>query len=130
MPAIVTARRGSYNSDTLTKHKPDRRATVNRRINGTPARVEDAQAIAVEALAFLATDDERLGRFLALTGLSPDTIRAAAASPGFLVAVLDHLAEDESMLVAFSANAGRDPAAVAKARAVLAGPIADGMREG
>ena len=103
---------------------------MNRRIGGTSARADDAQAIAVEALAFLATDDERLGRFLALTGLSPDTIRAAAASPGFLVAVLDHLAEDESMLVAFSANAGRDPAAVARARAVLAGPLADGLREG
>ncbi len=103
---------------------------MNKRIGGSAARAADAQAIAVEALAFLASDDERLSRFLALTGLSPDTIRAAAASPGFLVAVLDHLAEDESMLVSFSANAGRDPAAVAAARAVLAGPFADGLREG
>ncbi len=108
---------------------------MNRRVGDAAARAlrpggADAQAIAVEALAFLASDDERLGRFLALTGLSPDTIRAAAASPGFLVAVLDHLAEDESMLLAFSANAGRDPAAVVAARASLAGPLAFGLREG
>ncbi len=78
----------------------------------------------MEALAYLASDVERLGRFLALTGLSPDTIRAAAASPGFLAAVLDHLAEDESLLVAFAANADRDPSEVLAARARLGPPTA------
>ena len=101
-----------------------------KRPNGATGRAVDATAIALEALAFLAADLERLGRFLALTGLSPDTIRAAAASPGFLAAVLDHLAEDESLLVAFAANAGRDPADVLAARARLAPPTALGLREG
>jgi len=100
------------------------------RPGGTAARAVDAPAIAVEALTFLAADGDRLERFLALTGLSPDTIRAAAASPGFLVAVLDHLADDESLLLAFAANAGRDPAEVLAARARLGPPRPDGLREG
>ena len=97
---------------------------------GAAGRAVDSSAIAVEALAFLASDVERLERFLALTGLSPDTIRAAAASPGFLAAVLDHLADDESLLVAFAANAGRDPTEVLAARARLGPPAALGLREG
>jgi hypothetical protein len=51
-----------------------------------------AEDIAVKALTLLIRDQERLARFLALTGLGPDTIRAAAGSPGFLRAVLDHVA--------------------------------------
>lgn len=90
----------------------------------------EAEAIAVEALGFLASDVERLGRFLSLTGLAPDTVRAAAGSPGFLAAVLDHLAQDESLLLVFAAHAGRPPQTVLRARDVLAGPLAEGLREG
>jgi hypothetical protein len=86
----------------------------------TPSRTE-AEAIAVAALAYLASDAERLGRFLAVTGLAPATIRAAAAEPSFLAAVLDHLAGDESLLIAFAASQAQDPARIAAARAVLAG---------
>ena len=63
---------------------------------------------------------ERLGRFLALTGLNPQTIRAAAHEPGFLMAVLDHIAAEDALLVAFAADSGLDPARVAQAREVLA----------
>jgi hypothetical protein len=80
---------------------------------------EAAEALAVEALGFLAADEERIERFLSLAGLNPSTLRAAAAEPGFLAAVLDHLASDESLLMAFAANAGRAPASVASARAAL-----------
>ncbi len=99
-------------------------------MNKTGKSAADAQALAVDALAFLAADLERLGRFLSLTGLAPDTIRQAARSPGFLVAVLDHLAQDDSLLLAFAGNAGHDPRAVLAARAALAGPHAEGLREG
>ncbi|MHB2165944.1 DUF3572 domain-containing protein [Alsobacter sp. R-9] len=99
-------------------------------MNKRGAGQAESEAIAVEALGFLASDAERLDRFLALTGLSPETIRAAAGTPGFLAAVLDHLAQDESLLVAFAANAGRNPQAVLDAQARLAGPLAHGLREG
>lgn len=84
----------------------------------------DAEAIAIAALGFLASDPERLGRFLSLTGLGPETLRAAAAEPRFLADVLAHLAEDESSLLAFAANAGYAPEAVARAAVQLAGPSA------
>ncbi|HRK25590.1 MAG TPA: DUF3572 family protein, partial [Beijerinckiaceae bacterium] len=61
----------------------------------------DPEALAIDALGFIAGDAERLGRFLALTGLGPGTLRAAAADPAFLIRVLDYLAEDESALIAF-----------------------------
>ena len=82
----------------------------------------DPEALAIEGLSFLATDAERLGRFMAMSGIEPDTLRAAAGEPGFLVAVLDHLLADESLLLAFAANAGHAPERIATARARLAGP--------
>ena len=65
--------------------------------------------LAIEALAFLAGDETRLERFLAVTGLGPHNLRRAAADPGFLASVLDYLAGDERVLVAFAAETGRRP---------------------
>ena len=82
---------------------------------------EAAEALAIQALNFLATEPERLGRFLALSGLGPESIRAAATESGFLAGVLAHLGEDETLLVAFAAEAGVKPAEVDRARRLLAG---------
>ena len=82
---------------------------------------EAAEALAIQALNFLATEPERLGRFLALSGLGPESIRAAATESGFLAGVLAHLGEDETLLVAFAAEAGIKPAEVDRAHTVLAG---------
>lgn len=84
------------------------------------AAKEAAERLAIEALGFLAQDGERLGRFLSLTGLGPGDLRQAAATPGFLTGVLDHVLEDESLLLAFAANAGIEPGHVMRARSVLA----------
>lgn len=87
---------------------------------GTQTQSGD-EALAITALTFLASDAERLGRFLSVTGLGPETLRQAAARPGFLVAVLDYLATDETLLLAFAANAGLAPEAVADAHRRLGG---------
>jgi hypothetical protein len=79
----------------------------------------DAEAIAIGALSFLAGDPERLGRFLAVTGLGPDTLRAAAAETGFLAQVLHYLAQDEALLLAFAANGGHRPDRVSQAHQAL-----------
>jgi len=50
---------------------------------------EAAESLAIQALSFIAQDPERLGRFLALTGIGPAEIRSAAAEPGFLTGVLE-----------------------------------------
>lgn len=83
--------------------------------------MEGAERLAVAALGFLARDEGRLARFLAETGLGPQTLRSAAASPGFLAGVLAFVERDEPMLVAFAAEAAVGPESVGQARAVLAG---------
>src|SRR5215469_13239668 len=77
---------------------------------------EAAEAIAIQALSFIAEESERLGAFLAASGIAPDAVRDAARAPGFLTGVLDHMLADESLLVAFADSAGIDPASIARAR--------------
>jgi hypothetical protein len=84
-------------------------------------RRDAAESLAVQALTFLAGDPERLARFLALTGIGPGQIRAAAATPGFLAGVLDHVASDEALLMAFAGEAGVEPGEIERARLALAG---------
>jgi hypothetical protein len=80
-----------------------------------------AEGLAIAALGFIAGEPERLGRFLAITGIGPDSIRAAAREPQFLLGVLDHLAADEPLLLAFAAENAIDPGEVIKARDTIAG---------
>jgi hypothetical protein len=83
---------------------------------------EAAAQTAIEALAWLAADEERLERFLAICGLGPQNLRQAAAEPGFLAAVLDYFVSHEALLVDFAGDTGRRPEEVARAHAVLRGP--------
>ena len=86
---------------------------------------EDAETLALRALGFLASEPERLEPFLAVTGLGPSTLRAAAQEPGFLAAVLDHIAGNDSLLLEFAGNLSLNPEIIAQARAALAGPAPD-----
>lgn len=88
---------------------------------------EAASALAIEAFAYLAEDPTRIGRFLATSGIEPETLRHAATQPDFLSGVLNFIAEDETLLVAFAAQIGVGPAEVDRARRTLAG--ADWERE-
>ena len=83
---------------------------------------DNAEALAIQGLGFLASDMERLEPFLSLTGLQPANLRAAAAEPGVLAGVLDYLAGNEKLLLLFAAETGSDPTAVLRARDALAGP--------
>ena len=85
-----------------------------------PLAVEVAEILAIQALGFIAQDEERLGRFLALTGMGPDKIREAAREPHFLVGVLSYVSGDEHLLLAFAGHAGIDPGTIAVARQALA----------
>ena len=80
-----------------------------------------AEQLAIAALGFIADEPERLGRFLAMTGLGPGSLRNAAHEPNFLAGVLDHVAADETLLVAFAAQHEVDPDAVMRARDELGG---------
>jgi hypothetical protein len=86
---------------------------------GTSLTQEAAEGLAVQALTFIAGEAERLGRFLAVTGIGPAEIRAAAAEPGFLTGVLEYLAADDRLLTEFAGQVGADPTDIGKALAAL-----------
>jgi hypothetical protein len=88
---------------------------------GSPLTTEAAEGLAIQALTFLAGEPERLGRFLAATGIGPTEIRAAASEPGFLAGVLEYLAADDRLIASFAAETGLDPADVARAHEALGG---------
>ena len=91
------------------------------RMSGAEQRQAAAEELAIAALGFIAAEPERLGRFLAVTGIGPEAIRQAARQPHFLVGVLDHVAGDERLLMAFAAESAIDPNDVIPARDTLAG---------
>jgi len=99
--------------DILRKRK---RMALNKR--DSPDR-EAAESLAIQALAYLAGEPERLGRFLALSGLGPEQVRRAAAEPGFLAGVLEYLSSDESLLLGFADHARVAPAQISRAQAAL-----------
>ena len=84
-----------------------------------PYSPETAEMLAVQALAFIAEDNGRLGGFVGSTGIAVQSIRDAASEPDFLTGVLEHILADENLLIAFADSAGIDPAEVARARQAL-----------
>ncbi|MEF2072414.1 DUF3572 domain-containing protein [Consotaella aegiceratis] len=85
-----------------------------------PIDREEAELVGVRALQFVASDPQLLGRFLALSGLEADQLRARVREPGFFAGLLDFLLNHEPTLLAFSADAAIDPQVVRRARAALA----------
>jgi hypothetical protein len=77
---------------------------------------DEADAIALQGLAFLAEDE---ARFLAITGMDPAGLRDRVGTPELNRAVLEHLAGDESLLLVFAATSGIDPERIAPAIAAL-----------
>ena len=88
---------------------------------GSSPAIDAAETIAAQALGFIASDNARLGRFLAESGLGPENIRHAAADPAFLPALLDFILAHEADLLDFAAHLGIDPKHIAAARALLPG---------
>ncbi|WP_414692913.1 DUF3572 domain-containing protein [Pararhizobium sp.] len=84
--------------------------------------VTPAEETAIAILAWLANEPELLGRFLALTGTDPASLRHAAADPGFLAGVVDFLMGHEPTLLSFCEATGTPPEQVVRAHAVLSGP--------
>jgi hypothetical protein len=83
--------------------------------------IDDAQALAINSLVFLAGDDELLSRFLALTGITADQIRSAASEPGFLAGVLQFYLAHEPTLMRYCEATETDPALFQEALRLLPG---------
>jgi hypothetical protein len=86
-----------------------------------PGGREDAESLAVQALTYLAGDPDRLGRFLAVSGLGADQVRLAAGEPGFLAGVLEYVSSEESLLLDFAEDVQIDPVEVGRAQTLLSG---------
>lgn len=80
---------------------------------------EEAEIVALHALAWLLGDTERRERFQALTGLDAATLRARAGSRDLLTATLAHLAAYEPDLIACADAIDITPAMMAQSLALL-----------
>ncbi|HVJ34225.1 MAG TPA: DUF3572 domain-containing protein [Terriglobia bacterium] len=85
-----------------------------------PAR-PDGETIALQALVFLVEDEERLSRFLGLTGMEMTALRGLATDKAGLGAVLDYLLNWEPLLLEFAASLDLPPEAILRARRDLPG---------
>jgi hypothetical protein len=84
-----------------------------------PDTNHNADALALQALAWTLADDDRARRLLDLTGLEPGELRARAAEPVVLAAALGFLEAREADLVAAAEALGVRPEALVRARAAL-----------
>ena len=81
-----------------------------------------AEIVAIQALSFIAGEPERLGAFLAETGIGPETLRTAAADPRFLSNVLDFVMRDDATVKAFADASQLHPTNIAAAHQALNDP--------
>ena len=89
-------------------------------INSSEDSVKDPSGVALAALAWILSDTPRAERFLALTGLSPETLRAGIGDPAMHRAVLEFLCAHEPDLVAAADSLGLEPARLAAMRERIA----------
>jgi hypothetical protein len=85
----------------------------------TGTNPNEAEAIALAALAATLTDARRAERFLSLTGLSPDGIRLRLEDRALLAACIGFLEGHEPDLLAVAEDIGTTPDALIQARAAL-----------
>jgi hypothetical protein len=62
---------------------------------------EAAETVALQALAWLAGNEDLLPVFLGSTGASESDLRSRMSSPDFLLSVLDFLMMDDAWVIAF-----------------------------
>lgn len=87
----------------------------------TRLSVAEAENIALQAFVFLANDEERLQRFIGLSGFDVANAREAASAPGFLAGVLAHYLNDEASILAFSDAENLHPLSIALAYRIIPG---------
>jgi len=74
------------------------------------------EAIALHALGWTLADERRADRFLALTGLTPETLRASLDEPATLAAALRFLEAHEPDLIACAEAIGVAPSDLPETR--------------
>ena len=108
-------------SNQIRDHKLTERQTRPLKKPDQNAR-EVAEIVAIQALSFLAGEPERLGAFLAESGIGPETLRKSATDPLFLASVLDFILRDDDTVKAFAKASKLHPTNIAAARQALGDP--------
>ena len=84
-------------------------------------KAENAEIIALQALAWLLANEQEMNTFMGQTGLDQAALRSGAGDAAFLGGVLDHILAEEVRLMAFVGDAGLKPDMPARARTALPG---------
>lgn len=82
---------------------------------------EQAEAVALRALAHIAGDERALQGLLAQTGLDGKDLAQAPGDPVMLAGILDFLLADEMLAVDFCQAQSLDPTLLGRARRALPG---------
>ncbi|MEL7047664.1 MAG: DUF3572 domain-containing protein [Pseudomonadota bacterium] len=83
--------------------------------------LDAAEAIALEAVNFLAQDPARLAHFLQETGMGPADLKQSITEKSFQAGVLTHLMADEQLLLTFTSGRGIEPEIIERAQGMLSG---------
>ena len=89
------------------------------------SRRDSAETLALQALSWLAGNEDLLPVFMGATGASVHDMAARAAEAAFLASVLDFLLMDDAWVIAFCDEAGLRYEAPLQARAWLPGGEAE-----
>lgn len=84
-------------------------------------RQDQAETVGLQALAWLAADDELFGTFLGASGAGASDVAEAAGRPEFLGAVLDFVMMEDAWVMAFCDAGGLGYTVPMAARAALPG---------
>jgi hypothetical protein len=81
----------------------------------------DPETLALRVLAHVAQDQDLLPRFLAVSGLDADSLRARAGDPALLGGLLDFVLFDDALVLRLAQELEVEPEAFARARQRLPG---------
>ncbi len=98
---------------------------INKSRTRTSSSASAAVEVAQDFVAFLASDDDRLMRFLSLSGIDPGQLRERLSDPSFLGFILDFALQDEAQMLEFAANRNLAPETILQARSKLPGANLD-----
>lgn len=87
----------------------------------TPLPLPQAEVLALQALEWLAGQDDLLAGFLGASGAALADVPTRAGDPAFLGAVLDFILTDDAWVLGFAAAIAVPPDQVLRARAGLPG---------
>ncbi len=87
----------------------------------TSQNTQTSSDISLLYMGYLASNDEKLGQFCNLSGMGQSELTQRLLEPSFQGFLLDFLLQDESELLAFTAEHGLKPETIMIARSKLPG---------